>query len=74
MSVEYRCELGGRDDALRAPEHHEVVGADKSSIKTRIKALKHSRDEALAAHDHGKLKTVRRHIHRLKRELHKATV
>lgn len=55
-------------------EHHQVVGVDKTAIKTRIKALKRSRDEAVAAHDHDKLKSVRRQIHRLKREIHKATV
>lgn len=54
--------------------HHEVVGLDKTAIKSRIKTLKHQRDEALAAHDSAKLKTVRRQIHRLKREMHKATV
>ncbi len=55
-------------------EHHEVVGVDKASIKSRIKDLKKKRDEAIAAHDHGQLKTVRRTIHRLKRQIHKATV
>ena len=55
-------------------EHHIVVGIDKASIKARIKEMKKKRDEALAAHDHGQLKTVRRTIHRLKRQIHKATV
>jgi len=54
--------------------HHEVVGVDKASIKARIKELKRARDEALTTHDHDKLKTVRRQIHRLKRDIHKATV
>ena len=55
-------------------EHHDVVGVDKASIKSRIKDLKKKRDEALAAHDPAELKTVRRTIHRLKRRIHKATV
>ncbi len=55
-------------------EHHEVVGLDKAAIKSRIKALKAKRDEALVAHDHAKLKIARRSIHRLKRQIHKATV
>jgi len=55
-------------------EHHDVVGVDKASIKSRIKDLKKKRDEALATHDHAELKTVRRTIHRLKRQIHKATV
>jgi len=55
-------------------EHHEVVGVDKAAIKTRIKALKVKRDAALSAHDHNQLKIARRGIHRLKRQIHKATV
>jgi hypothetical protein len=55
-------------------EHHDVVGVDKASIKARIKDLKKKREEALAAHDHDQLKVVRRTIHRLKRQIHKATV
>jgi cell division FtsZ-interacting protein ZapD len=55
-------------------EHHSVVGIDKSSIKARIRQLKSQRADALAAHDHGQLKVVRRTIHRLKRRIHKATV
>ena len=55
-------------------EHHDVVGVDKASIKARIRELKKKRDEVLGAHDHAQLKTVRRTIHRLKRQIHKATV
>lgn len=55
-------------------EHHAVVGIDKASIKARIRQLKTQRQAALAAHDHAQLKTVRRTIHRLKRQIHKATV
>ena len=55
-------------------EHHEVVGVDKAAIKARIRELKVKRQAALTAHDHAQLKTVRRNIHRLKRQIHKATV
>src|SRR5437879_10338784 len=55
-------------------EHHEVVGVDKAAIKLRIKALKAKRDAAISAHDHKQLKVARRSIHRLKRQIHKATV
>ncbi len=55
-------------------ERHQVVGLDKAAIKKQIKALKARRDEALAAHDHASLKTTRRKIHFLKRQLRKATV
>ena len=55
-------------------EHHEVVGIDKAAIKGRIKEWKKKRDAALEAHDHAQLKSARRSIHRLKRQIHKATV
>ena len=55
-------------------EHHDVVGIDKAAIKTRIKELKKKRDAAITAHDRVQLKNARRSIHRLKRQIHKATV
>jgi len=55
-------------------EHHEVVGIDKTAVKSRIKDWKKKRDAALAAHDHAQLKRTRRSIHRLKRQINKATV
>ena len=55
-------------------EHHDVVGIDKQSIKSRIRELKTQREAAIAAHDHKQLKVVRRTMHRLKRQIHKATV
>jgi hypothetical protein len=55
-------------------EHHDVVGVDKASIKARIRDLKVKRVEAIEAHDHAQLKIVRRTIHRMKRQIHKATV
>lgn len=55
-------------------EHHDVVGIDKAGIKSRIRELKSQREAAIAAHDHAQLKVVRRTIHRLKRQINKATV
>ncbi len=55
-------------------EHHDVVGIDKATIKSRIKELKKKRDAAIASQDHAQLKKSRRSIHRLKRRIHKATV
>jgi len=54
--------------------HHDVVGLDKATIKAKIRDLKAKRQEALDAHNHADLKAVRRTIHRLKRQIHKATV
>jgi hypothetical protein len=50
-------------------EHHDVVGIDKSALKAKIRELKTTREAALAAHDHDKLKSVRRQIHRINREI-----
>jgi hypothetical protein len=55
-------------------EHHDVVGVDKASIKARIRELKTKRASALQTHNHVELKSVRRNIHRLKRQIRKATV
>jgi DNA-binding IclR family transcriptional regulator len=54
---------------LDVHEHHIVTGIDKPAIKARMRELRKDRDEALAAHDHAKLKSVRRHLHRLNRQI-----
>ena len=52
----------------------KVSGSDKAGIKVQMKALKVKRNEALEAHDHVQLKTVRRQLHILRRSLRKAAV
>ncbi len=59
---------------VEAHAHHEVKGINKSTIKAQIRKLKEKRNEALAAHDHKELKSVRREIHHLKRKIHRATI
>ena len=59
---------------IEAHEHHAVIGVDKTAIKTRIRALKKQRDEALAAHDHARIKSTRRTIHSLKRQIRRAMI
>lgn len=54
--------------------HHDVVGVDKRGIKNQIKELKQQRDAAEQAGDHEQLKKIRRRIHYLKRQIHKAMV
>ncbi|MEW6127415.1 MAG: hypothetical protein AB1757_10275 [Acidobacteriota bacterium] len=54
--------------------HHQVVGINKTDIKSHIKELKAKRDEVIAEGNHTELKKVRRAIHRLKRQIHKSTV
>ena len=49
--------------------HHQVFGIDKSALKAKIKALKKERDAAIAAHDAMKLKSVRRQVHRITRDI-----
>jgi Rho termination factor, N-terminal domain len=50
-------------------EHHDVVGIDKAAIKAKMRALKKQRDEALEAHDGDRLKTIRRQLHSLNRQI-----
>ena len=57
-----------------AHAHHHVVGLDKAGIKAKIRTLKLERDKALEAHDHEKLRAIRRQIHHMKRKIHQATV
>ena len=55
-------------------EHHEVVGIDKSAIKTKIRALRKKRDEILASNDRKELGSVLRQIHAFKRTIRRAMV
>ena len=63
-------------NALKIPmhAHHEARGIDKAAFKTKIRELKKQRDEALAAHDHAKLKVIRRSIHAYNRRIRAALV
>lgn len=62
--------------ALNIPmhAHHEARGIDKAALKAKIRELKKQRVEALAAHDHAKLKVIRRTIHAFNRRIHAAMV
>ena len=59
---------------IEAHERHEVVGIDKTAVKSRIRELKRQRDALVEAKDPKQLKLVRARIRRLKRKIHKATV
>ena len=50
-------------------EHHVAQGIDKPAIKSRMRALKKQREDALESHDQKTLKSVRRQIHALNREI-----
>ena len=54
--------------------HHEVVGVDKSAIKSQIKELKKKRDEAISEKKPDELKRIRRKIRKLKKTLRSAAV
>jgi DNA-binding IclR family transcriptional regulator len=54
--------------------HHEVVGIDKSSIKSQIKKLKKQRDEAISSKKPDELKHIRKKIRNLKKALRKAAI
>ncbi len=50
-------------------EHHAVVGIDKPAIKAGMRDLKEKRAAALQSGDADLLKSVRRQIHRLNRQI-----
>jgi hypothetical protein len=49
--------------------HHSVQGIDKAGIKAKMRGLKTQRSAALDAHDSVQLKSLRRQIHRLNRQI-----
>ena len=50
-------------------EHHTVTGIDKPAIKAKMRELRKQRDAALEAHDSAALKSVRRQLHHLNRQI-----
>ena len=54
---------------IDAHEHHAATGIDKPAIKAKMRDLKRKRDQALEAHDHAALKSLRRQIHGLNRQI-----
>ena len=56
-------------EGIETHGHHHVEGIDKPAIKAKMHDLKKKRDAALAAHDSGTLKSVRRQRHRLNRQI-----
>jgi hypothetical protein len=54
---------------IEAHEHHDVIGIDKPAIKQKMRELRKKRDAALEAHDGEGLKSIRRQIHRLNRQI-----
>jgi hypothetical protein len=52
-----------------AHDHHIVTGINKVEIKARMRELKEQRAAALEAHDHERLRDVRRQMHRLNHQI-----
>ena len=50
-------------------EHHHVTGIDKPAIKAKMRELRLQRATVLEKHDHDALKSVRRQLHRLNRQI-----
>ena len=50
-------------------EHQAVVGIDKAAVKAKMRELHKRRDAALEAHDPQLLKSLRRQIHGLNRQI-----
>jgi hypothetical protein len=54
---------------IESHEHHDVVGIDKPAIKARMRELRVKRQAAIESHDAVALRSVRRHLHRLNRQI-----
>jgi hypothetical protein len=54
---------------IDAHEHHAAAGIDKPAIKAKMQELKKKKQAAVEAHDHAALKSLRRHIHSLNRQI-----
>lgn len=50
-------------------QHHVAAGIDKPAIKAKMRELKKVRQTALDAHDEARLKSVRRQLHHLNRQI-----
>ena len=50
-------------------ERHTANGVDKPAIKARMRDLKQRRVQALTAHDHVLLKSIRRQMHALNHQI-----
>jgi hypothetical protein len=50
-------------------EHHVAKGIDKPAIKTKMRELKTQRDAAVESKDTVALKSIRRQLHALNREI-----
>jgi len=72
MSKEQLVETLARKKNIEIP-HKVATGIDKGSIKSEIRGLKKERDAALEAHDATALQRSRRKLHRLRRQLRRAS-
>ena len=54
---------------IDAHEHHAATGIDKPAIKAKMRDLKHRRAAAVSAHNSVELKSIRRQLHRLNRQI-----
>jgi hypothetical protein len=54
---------------LDTHEHHNVSGIDKPAIKAKMRELRQQRTAAIEKHDPVALKSVRRQLHRLNRQI-----
>lgn len=54
---------------IDAHEHHSARGIDKPAIKAKMRELRAKKIAALEGHDHDALKSLRRQIHGLNRQI-----
>jgi len=71
MHKDQLVEALAKDMGIAKPHKVAQGGVEKTKIKQQIRALKEKRSEALLAHDHAALHTIRHEIHKQKRKLRK---
>jgi len=72
MNKEHLLPAVCRALGIDAHEHHAAVGEEKLAARARMHELKAQRAQAAEAHDHERLKSIRREYHHLNHELRAA--
>jgi hypothetical protein len=69
MNKDHLLPALGKALGIDMHEHYTVSGIDKPAIKAKMRELKQKKDAVLAAHDHVRLKQIRREMHALNRQI-----
>ncbi len=59
---------------LSTHEHHAAGSFDKMAIKAQMRTLRQQRDAAIEGHEGARLRSIRRQLHHLNRQIRRNTV